>query len=253
MKSKINFSVILISTAIAGSVFAGGTLELQNMPYDWSGNYVGVDLGGGWVNESYNFQAGFLGAMAKPAFAPAGNGGSFSQKLSGVEGGMQLGHNWQFRQRWMLGVESEFDGVNFSKTTTNPFSGLTGTNTTYKTTFNWLYTITPRFGVACHHFLFFGKVGLGITNAQSQLNTNSNLGSEPSVFNQSQNLIGLDLGAGIDYALNKWLLGVEYDHINFGHTEFGGEDKPSGTAPIAYNIYPIFNAVKATFGYKFST
>src|SRR5262245_24007705 len=64
-------------------------------PYDWSGFYVGANLGGGWSNGSLNI---------------AGNNlhGGLSEFIAGV----QAGYNFQ-AGHFLFGVEGDFDWASF--------------------------------------------------------------------------------------------------------------------------------------------
>ena len=230
---------------------------------NWSGTFIGGEFGGGWGRSDYSSSEAFGSTLnTDPVLTSA----TFSQSMSGVLGGIQISHNWQ-RNGFIFGLETALDGVDFSSTSTNFFSGpvaasaapgvLFENNVTSKTTYHWLYTLTPKIGFSFHHFLFFGKLGFGITQALIHVSAPAadySLGANDPVpassFSERHDLIGLDVSAGIDYLLHNWIFGAEYDYLYFGTTAFGyqNSDGVFGTS----NIKTSMNSLKAIIGYKIS-
>src|SRR5262245_62749365 len=68
-------------------------------PYNWSGFYVGANVGGAWTNGNLNI--------------PDNN---FYGGLTEFIGGVQAGYNFQ-AGHLLLGVEGDFDGATFSHPT----------------------------------------------------------------------------------------------------------------------------------------
>ena len=253
-------AAVFVSTVLVAGAYAGGPDNMAPMPAnDWAGYYAGVELGGGFGTTKYASTEAFGSVFYDlPALAY----GSFTQNFGGVLGGVQLGHNWQ-HNRWVFGLETAFDGLDFSSTTSNSFAGPAipsvhspafAVNVQTETTYNWLYSLTPRMGYAYHNFLFFGKLGLGITQAIAEISAPisapGGVNIPASSFTQRQDLLGVDIGAGVDYELHRWILGAEYDYIYFGTTQvgYGNSNGIYGTS----NIKTAFNAVKAKVAYKFN-
>src|SRR5580692_4410790 len=75
-------------------------------PYNWSGFYVGANIGGGWGRESHELFNGI----------PGNSEGGFTHDPNGVIGGGQIGYNWQFAPwfGWgtgtVLGIEADIQG-----------------------------------------------------------------------------------------------------------------------------------------------
>jgi outer membrane immunogenic protein len=65
--------------------------------YDWTGFYVGANIGGGWGST----------ALSNPPFIGAPP--SASHDSSEVLGGLQLGHNWQLNRNSVIGIETDFN------------------------------------------------------------------------------------------------------------------------------------------------
>src|SRR5260221_693277 len=85
----------------------------------WTGFYAGANAGYGWQDPTVVFPPAdpFAGVMINGVggviFAPVQPPTSFD--IAGATGGFQAGYNRQINQRWLLGVETDFN-----------FSGMTG-------------------------------------------------------------------------------------------------------------------------------
>ena len=274
---RLKVAAALLATILVTTASAAAWI----MPnYDWSGNYISADLGGGFGSTSYNF--GSLGTVFSDeqtpqpgysAFSPP-HGLSFSQNSDGVIGGGAVGKNWQFNS-FVVGIETEMDGADISGTSNRSFlQSVVDDNTpgipyqyiandTYNTTINWLYTLTPRIGYAYDNVLFYSKIGFAISEVTSTLTTDHDTGGEypgstyyvnnPASFNESQHLVGGNFGAGIDYAVTThWLLGAEYDYVYFGTNAFGGQNSPHDSEATDYNLGVSSSMIKMNVAYKFN-
>lgn len=240
--------------AILSTSFITGTAcaSMLTPGYDWSGLYVGGNLGEGF--DGHNQYTFGTDNGNNGNYAPS-DGGTLSQTFAGLIGGLQVGENWQIHNI-VLGIETGFDWLNFSQTTGNTFQ-LDG-DPTYTTKMNWLYTATPRLGYAQDNFLFYTKGGIAVTSIETELANNSNdtYQNAPSHFSQSQTALGWTLGAGVNYAKENWILGVEYNYFDFGNVTYGGNDTPDrpdsyANYPIQYQVHTYLSTITATVAYKF--
>ena len=110
--SKLFASAVIAVSAIA-SVSASLAADLAPrykappvaapvMIYNWSGCYIGGNIGGGWKRNSLNTTTTFLGTPV--AFTNLG-----SDNGSSVIGGAQIGCDYQFAGNWVAGVQGMFD------------------------------------------------------------------------------------------------------------------------------------------------
>jgi len=183
--------------------------------YDWSGFYIGGNLGGVWSNQSFQFVDTVPPGLTP---IPAGfvEGGDIG---SGAIGGGQIGANLQ-RQRWVVGVEFEGDWTHLSTQHLTPtFQNLLSTNV------NSIALLTGRVGYAWDNLLLYGKGGGAWINEQYARGFGVPFAGFPAGTNfaQSQGTVsGWTLGVGLEYALSpNWSIGVEYDYLQFGtHTFF---------------------------------
>ena len=183
--------------------------------YDWTGIYIGGNLGG--ASSHQNFQ--FVNTVP-PGLTPIPPGfAEGSDSASGAIAGGQIGANLQL-QHWVVGVEFQGDWTNLSSQHLTPtFQNLLNTNV------NSIALLTGRVGYAWDRLLVYGKGGGAWINEQNARGLGVPFGGFPpgTYFAQAQNTAsGWTLGAGLEYALSpNWSVGVEYDYLQFGtHTFF---------------------------------
>src|SRR5689334_22538350 len=105
--------------------------------YNWSGFYVGGNVGAGFADSSWS-----------DPFTGAHN--TFSK--SGFIGGGQVGANWQINAL-VLGIEGDFDWTSLKGSGHDSHANLINTNT------QWTSTVTGRVGAAFDRLLIYGKIG----------------------------------------------------------------------------------------------
>jgi outer membrane immunogenic protein len=74
--------------------------------YNWTGCYAGGNIGYGWGRASGDFNIPDLGTLTPPLATSY----PISLQPQGVVGGAQIGCNQQFDNRWVLGLETDFQG-----------------------------------------------------------------------------------------------------------------------------------------------
>ena len=152
-------------------------------PYNWSGAYVGANLGGAWTSGSLNI--------------PNNN---FYGGLTEFIAGVQAGYNFQTGP-FLFGVEGDFDGATFG----HP---ALPTPTLGSVSQNWIGTIAGRAGLVADRWLVYGKLGGGWVNSNAVLNFPgvSWIGSTTS--------LGWLAGVGVEYGFKShWTIKVEYDYL----------------------------------------
>lgn len=168
--------------------------------YNWTGFYVGFNLGGvsGKVETSYTLggKAPFVG-------------------LHGM-GGVQSGYNFQ-TGHYVFGVESDVQitgqSNNWQFSTTS--GGVTATINT-KQKVPGLFTLRGRAGYAVDKWLFYGTAGLAYGEVESVVTmTSPNLATTTANFEKSRG--GWVAGAGVEAPLfSGWTAKFEYLYIDFG-------------------------------------
>jgi OmpA-OmpF porin, OOP family len=168
---------------------------------DWSGFYLGANVGGGTANSSYNFSP----APGAPAVASGG----FNP--SGPVGGGQFGYNWEFSNGWLLGAEGDFDasGMDGSKICGPASADVCQTNN------KWLATARGRVGWApgSGNLLFFVTGG----GAWGELDGTTQRASPFPRLGHDQTASGWTVGGGGEYMLApQWSVKAEYRYMDLG-------------------------------------
>jgi outer membrane immunogenic protein len=191
--------------------------------YNWTGIYVGGNLGGGFANSSWSDPF---------------TGGTNSFSKDGFVGGGQIGGNVQFN--WLvLGIEGDFDWAGLKGTGND--SALNSINTQTQ----WTSTVTGRAGVAFDRLLVYGKGGVAFADDKSTLNDIFG-GTATATTTRT----GWTAGAGLEYAFyGNWSAKVEYDYLGFGSQTLS---LPTAAFPT-YSTNATLNVqeIKAGINYKF--
>jgi outer membrane immunogenic protein len=194
------------------SVASAADMALKAPPpapvyYNWSGFYLGVNVGGSWGHQSdEEFVAG----------APVAVG---TAHPNGVIGGGQIGYNWQFNSgalgnAWVLGFEADFQGT--SERAGDSFALATGTSGSFNDKLDWFGTVRGRTGIAFNRVLPYvtGGWAYGDRDFNGTVTTPAGAAS----FSNSNTLSGWTVGGGIEWAFwDHWTAKFEYLYIDFGN------------------------------------
>jgi outer membrane immunogenic protein len=172
--------------------------------YTWTGFYVGGNVGGSWGNARTDIAGSGttitnLGGVFVATNPPATFADSQTQRLNGVIGGGQVGYNYQFSPRWVLGFEADIQGSGErgSNTFADPLSGTVCDSvaivpppahcvpgnanplnaaavTAYDAKIAWFGTVRGRLGFLIGDHLFYGTGGLAYGRVELSGNTNVN-------------------------------------------------------------------------------
>lgn len=148
--------------------------------YNWTGPYLGLNLGYGWSDSSF------------------GN-------ADGVLGGAQIGYNWQgIGSPWVFGLEADIQAADMKASETA--GGITATGK-----INGFGTIRGRIGYAWDRAMLYGTGGFAFTRTE--------LSATNGVVSVSDKdwSTGWTLGAGFEYAFwNNWSAKIEYLYVDSG-------------------------------------
>ncbi|WP_210254944.1 outer membrane protein [Methylocapsa sp. S129] len=207
-------------------------------PYNWSGFYIGANVGGSWGRSSSNVvfdKASHSGVIETPI-------GSASQAMGGVLGGYQGGYNFQ-ANGMVFGLEGDFQATSqqrdavLSDTAVIPHiciapcapppPTLTTGTLDYARSLPWFATLRGRVGVTpTDRWLVYATGGLSLGEIRTDANFALPAGSVcvapctsgesgAGAFNQIK--AGWALGGGVETALGGgWTGKLEYLHVDFG-------------------------------------
>jgi len=257
---RIIFTCSLAAAAIAATAPAQaadlGPLLTKAPPapvyYNWSGSYVGANLGGSWGRESHQIFDGTanifeLGVTNHP---------------DGVIGGAQIGYNWQFAPwfGWgtgtVLGIEADIQGSSQRSTLGVAFSdprfGPVTFSGNVQDKLEWFGTVRGRAGVAFDRVLWYttGGYAFGERKLDGPLTSSNAAGVISSTaFSTSSSLNGWTVGAGVEWAFwGNWTAKFEYLYIDFGNR--GDIAIPNGPFVIK-NGHFTDNVARAGVNYRF--
>ncbi|HWV44033.1 outer membrane protein [Pseudorhodoplanes sp.] len=193
--------------------------------YNWSGFYIGGNVGYGWGRGDFDNLAGY------------------SWNQDGVFAGGQIGWNWQGAgSPWVWGVEVDSQWANMKDSVTvaagplvaNAFSEL-----------NYFGTARLRLGYAWDRAMLYATGGLawGTNEVGASL-------ALPGVFvsgTASDTHVGWTVGGGVEWALlDNWSAKVEYLYLDLGNESYLG-----GPAAGGFNVDLTAHTVKVGLNYRF--
>jgi outer membrane immunogenic protein len=196
-------------------------------PVSWTGFYAGVNLGANWqgVDSTY-------GALNGEA---AGTGISGGNKV-GFIGGAQIGYNWQFDPRWVLGIEGSIQGLTGTASGGTPAGGSNASKGNgVESQIKWVATLRGRVGWLMHpDTMIYGTGGAAWARIKQSANPLglTTFGGEDPFFttkSSSKTKFGWVAGGGMEHMLTRnWTVGVEVLYHNFGTTTgFNGDSSKS--------------------------
>jgi outer membrane immunogenic protein len=192
------------SVAVAADLpFPAPALTAISPVYDWTGFYVGGNLGAGWSGLSGTNFSDTLGS----SFTAATN--------TQFVGGAQVGINYQFRSGVVVGAEAMFDGSTVSHnnpvTATDP-TGAVGANIGIVDA-RWLTTATGKLGYAWDRVLLYAKGGGAWVATTSP---SISVSGVPASFSGASSTTAATwtAGFGLEWAfVGNWSVRAEYDYI----------------------------------------
>ena len=210
--------------------------------YNWSGFYVGGQLGGSWTNENWKNTAN------NSVFGDLIPGQGFAQRSSGIFGGGQIGYNWQ-ASNYVFGLEGSIAGMNNRGTLNNTVFGL-ARDDVFSWRTNWMATVTGRVGYAWANNLIYAKGGYA--GVSSRLAVSDTVGPFTGSGSASAWHNGWTVGAGWEYGVTQnWIVGLEYDYSAFQTKSY---QLAGGAAPLVYTFDAKprdIQSVVARVSYKF--
>jgi len=173
----------------------------------WTGFYIGGNVGWGWANASTDaFVGNLLAAGANTS-------------ISGLNGGGQLGYNWQ-SGAMLLGLETDFQFANLRGSVGAacfvalcPGAATAG----FSQSIPWFGTARGRLGYATDSWIAYVTGGYAYT----RYNVDASATAGPFIANFSTGDIrsGWTVGTGVEVAFApRWSAKLEYLYMDFGTT-----------------------------------
>lgn len=248
---RISASLFALAAVLGFGATAASAADIAPAAYDWTGFYLGVNAGAAFNNTDLHNTLSYIGA-APITFDDININGNADD--TAFTGGALLGYNWQIDQV-VLGVETDFNYVGFNNDahkTVNDYVGGGGNDISQSLSVdgNWFGTLRGRLGFAVDNFLIYGTGGLayGSPEAESDMRIYTAAGTEIARSRASADDVnfGWTAGAGVEYGISNWSLGVEYLYVDLGETDWSANF--TGTAPDKADF-----KTKGSVDYQFST
>jgi outer membrane immunogenic protein len=208
--------------------------------YNWTGFYIGINLGGAWANVTNT-----------DTFLPIGAVDSASSTISGVIGGGQIGYNWQ-SGNLVFGLEADVDGSGQSGTNTSTVPGF-GTDAVANT-IRAFGTARARVGFAADRWLWYVTGGFAWQNVGFSDAFTTTTGALTGISSGSTTRAGYSVGGGIETALwDKWTGRVEYLYFDTGTwtTTTTGLGAPLPFTSVTNSLRTQDNIVRAALNFRF--
>jgi len=246
-------SLLAATNALAADLPVYSKAPAVAAVYDWTGLYIGTNLGYSWGRASTN------GAVTTNSLAPVAAFPTIVAPLygrsdvNGFIGGGQLGYNWQFGS-WLAGLEGDiqFSNERASGIVCNAIGcpvGSTVFTRDYK--LDWFGTARGRIGfLPAERILLYATGGLAYGGfSGSSWTLPMNIGT------WSRTQAGWTVGVGVEAALgSNWSVKFEYLYMDLGNV--GGSSATvvvTGVSSAAYAFNTKFTDSIARVGlnYKF--
>jgi outer membrane immunogenic protein len=238
-----HFLCLILLSVVAGTVMAGPEAESTPVSlarYDWSGAYVGANLGVIWSGSELNANhTNFISDT-----------GSYHHNSSPAEvnPGLQFGYLRQLANQWVLGGEADFT----YPSSTNRLTSLNSTGAQFErfTVRNDLQgSLRLRAGYAFGRFLPFITTGVSFGSLGLSYVNDTHI-----AYDKTTTQTGWVVGGGLEYGVLDHLSArLEYlytdygDALNLGLPVIAGTTDPAGSAHV--NLHS--HVLRAAINYRF--
>ncbi|HWD59854.1 MAG TPA: outer membrane beta-barrel protein [Stellaceae bacterium] len=217
---------------LASFVPSGAQAQMVMGATNWTGFYLGANVGGAWGTGKESFN---------PAL-PGGHSTTGDINIRGPFGGGTAGFNWGSPSGFVWGIEGDIDGTGIGGSKNCP-GAAPGINCGVSN--SWQGTVRGRLGWApgAGNLLWFvtGGAAFGDINA---------VGGAP-VVHGSNTEVGWTAGAGAEYMFApQWSAKLEYRHVDLGSDSFAC---PAASCGVATSVKASYNndAILAGLNFHF--
>jgi outer membrane immunogenic protein len=255
--------------------------------YDWTGFYIGANLGYSWGNSNSAL------TLSDPGTGAILNSANSKFNMDGVVGGGQIGYNWQ-RDKWVFGLEADIQGTGQQGSGLAICAGGTATalnsacaighrgdtapfnvpafavNDGISEKLDWFGTFRGRIGSTFTPTVL-GYVtgglaygGVSATNTINGINITGPQGVNGSTSTpfagtagNSSILVGWTLGVGVEGVISgNWTAKLEYLYLDLGNISGSFVTPliaPSGAFAVSsYSSHITDNILRVGVNYKFN-
>ena len=202
--------------------------------YNWTGVYVGANIGGGWGNNN----TGLVTGVGGPTLTRG-------QDTTSFVGGGEIGADYMVAPNWLIGIEALIEGGRFHV----HYADGVGESIDLKN--GWIGAVAGRLGYTWGPSLLYGKGGVAFRN--NPTTAIASAFAPISTFTSVQNTTGYTYGLGFEYMLARaWSAKIEYNHYDFGNATFTVADPNAIFLPGPFAIKSSVSTVTVGANYHFN-
>lgn len=237
---KFAYTASTMFAALALATAAQAADMTAPATYDWTGFYLGANAGIAWNNSSLDQDVYLDGDRARDLR------NSIDGDQTAFTAGGLLGYNYQIDQI-VLGVEADINYLGFSDSNKNDVLLVDGAYSRTSFEADWFGTIRARLGFAIDNVLIYGTGGA----AYGHMEADGKLVIGDDVWKGSTQATnwGWTIGAGAEYGIDNWSLGLEYLYVDLGDAEW--DSNVIANNDFRGNADYAFSTVRATVKYRF--
>jgi len=237
----------LLAASAAALAYCGASALAADMPVkmpvkavpsapvvNWTGCYVGGNIGGGWSRNQFTDEQGALTGLDEG-----------SHTATGWVGGGQIGCDNQVSNNWVIGVRGMWD---WADVTGSNVSAIVPPNTLHSDIRSFA-SLTGQLGYLLNPTTkLYGMAGIGWADNKWSCPAVAGGTCPPGEVSKGTRS-GLDLGVGVAWMIAPhWDLFVEYDHMWLGHKIVTFSN---GAFSFPEGIKQDFNKVVVGIDYRF--
>lgn len=263
------WSLASIACFVSVSAFAADLPNTKAPPaytppppvYSWTGFHVGLNVGGAF---SVDPNASFSGSANTAIYFAANEfPTSLSTRPGGVNGGGQIGYNWEVSPSWVVGLETDFQGSSYRGSSTaqpTPTGIFFPFTTTVTQRSNWFGTARGRAGfLLIPNLLVYGTAGLAYGEVNTSFSTiatgftyaTCGALATCTIGSASSTRVGWTVGAGLEWMLSpSWSLKAEYLYLDLGSQSVTAQSTAPGYFFTARDPFRE-NVVRVGLNYNF--
>jgi outer membrane immunogenic protein len=226
--------------------------------YNWTGFYLGGNVGYGWGRNSdpdVSFVDG--SGIGLAAYFAAGGNVLPNVQPKGVIGGGQIGYNWMLAPSVVVGLVADFQGsgMKASETATvDPAGPSVLTNQSNDVKIDWFGTVRGKLGYAMNNWLLYATGGLAYGHIETSGAFNGPSVGLSYAGSNDTTRAGWTVGGGLDYGITRnWIIGAEYLYMDLGDTSYTmtSTNGVATATTLTVTNHVAAHIARVTLNYKF--
>jgi outer membrane immunogenic protein len=242
-----------LSLCLAFTLFSSSALAAEN---SWTGFYAGGNLGYASGNSDSKVALGGLWSGESQALQEfVTNNSQDRQNPSGVSFGFQAGYDYQFNNKFIIGLEVDYNELDLDESRQTPLlDGPVDFAFSNKVEVNHAFSLRPKIGYGFDNTLVYISAGVAWTSAEFSSDVISEFGYS-KVGKKSKTISSLIWGVGVEHKFfDNISAKLEYLKINGDNTSYTTVDRPGNAFPgysEKFNVDLDYDIIRAGINYRF--